>query len=98
MTNRNAPNYRLVMVDFNNLTEQFWNILVDVCFDWLFTLLCSHVYGQIVSICINFNVLILQEHPNDVLKWAAPVDRDKIVISYQHDVKVRIKFSLSTFF
>ena len=33
-------------------------------------------------------MIILQEHPKDVLQQAQVVNDDKIIISYMHDVKV----------
>lgn len=30
-TNKNAPNYRLIVIDLNNHTEENWSTLIEVC-------------------------------------------------------------------
>lgn len=30
-TNKNAPNYRLIVIDLNSYTEENWGTLVEVC-------------------------------------------------------------------
>lgn len=32
-TSKNAPNYRLIVIDFNNFAEANWTTLVEVCFE-----------------------------------------------------------------
>lgn len=34
-TNKNAPNYRLIVIDLNNYTEENWGTLIEVGFEWV---------------------------------------------------------------
>ncbi|KAL0268493.1 UNVERIFIED_CONTAM: hypothetical protein PYX00_010417 [Menopon gallinae] len=55
-TNKNAPNYRLIKINFDHPEEKNWTTLIP-------------------------------EHPEDVLEWACPVNKDKLVVCYIQHVK-----------
>lgn len=57
-TNKDAPNYRLIQIDFNQPEREQWKTL-------------------------------LEADPSDVLDWVACINKDKLIVCYMHDVKVR---------
>lgn len=82
-TNKNAPNYRLIVIDLNNYTEDNWSTLIEVNIQILFLLQDDTIFQML-------SFLYKQEHEKDVLDWAHCVHKDKIVLGYLHDVKVWI--------
>lgn len=100
-TNKNAPNYRLIVIDLNNYTEENWSTLIEVN-RWK-TLLQNQFYSHFFECPLNLQINMLsfsikQEDVKDVLDWAHCVDKDKLVLGMMHDVKVWIGFFLNVHF